>query len=233
MIGSTLARETNAGVYQHIGPEIGVAATKSFISQSAILLQMAVFFGKQRELTDTEAQRILRAFRELPKLIEKILTQSERIKQLAEKYKKFDDFMFLGRKYNFPTALEGALKLKEISYAHAEGLAAGELKHGPIAMIDKDFPSVFIAPKDSIYEKNFSNIKEIKARDGLVLAVTTEGNTDLERVVDDVIYIPETLEMLYPFLAVVPLQLFGYWNAVLRGYNVDKPRNLAKSVTVE
>ncbi|MEK7138547.1 MAG: glutamine--fructose-6-phosphate transaminase (isomerizing) [Patescibacteria group bacterium] len=233
VIGSTLARETNAGVYQHIGPEIGVAATKSFISQSAVLLQMAVFFGKQRGLTDTEAHRILKAFRDLPKLIEKILTQSEKIKQLADKYKKFDDFMFLGRKYNFPTALEGALKLKEISYAHAEGLAAGELKHGPIAMIDKDFPSVFIAPKDSIYEKNFSNIKEIKARDGVILAVTTEGNTDLERVVDDVIYIPETLEMLYPFLAVIPLQLFGYWNAVLRGYNVDKPRNLAKSVTVE
>lgn len=233
VIGSTLARETNAGVYQHIGPEIGVAATKSFISQSAILLQMGIFFGKQRGLTDSAAHKILKSFHSLPKLIEKILTQSDEVKKLAEKYKNFENFMFLGRKYNFPTALEGALKLKEISYAHAEGLPTGELKHGPIAMIDKNFPSIFIAPKDSIYSKNFSNIQEIKAREGLVLAVTTEGNKDLEKIADDVIYIPETLEMLYPFLAVVPLQLFAYWSAVIRGYNVDKPRNLAKSVTVE
>lgn len=232
-IGSTLARETHAGVYQHIGPEIGVAATKSFVSQAAIMLQMAVFLGKQRGLTDTAAHKILKGLRDLPLKMSRILDQSEKIKSLAEKYEKFDNFMFLGRKYNFPTALEGALKLKEISYAHAEGLPAGELKHGPIAMIDKDFPSIFIAPKDSIYEKNFSNIKEIRARNGLVLAVTTEGNLDLEKAVDDVIYIPETLPILYPFLAVVPLQLFAYSSAVIRGYNVDKPRNLAKSVTVE
>lgn len=233
VIGSTLARETNAGVYQHIGPEIGVAATKSFISQSAVLLQMAVFFGKQRDLTDTAAHKLLKSFRDLPKLIDKILAKSESLKQLAEKYKGYENFMFLGRRYNFPTALEGALKLKEISYAHAEGLPTGELKHGPIAMIDKDFPSVFIMPKDSVYEKNFSNIQEIKARNGRVIAVTTEGNKDLEGVADDVVYVPQTLEMLYPFLTVIPLQLFAYWSAVIRGYNVDKPRNLAKSVTVE
>lgn len=233
VIGSTLARETNAGVYQHIGPEIGVAATKSFVSQSSILLQMAVFFGKQRDLSDASAYKILKSFRGLPGLIEKILRESEKIKQLAEKYKGYENFMFLGRKYNFPAALEGALKLKEISYAHAEGLPTGELKHGPIAMIDKRFPSVFIAPDDSVYGKNFSNIQEIKARDGLVIAITNEGNKGLEGVADDVIYIPETLEILYPFVAVVPLQLFAYWSAILRGYNVDKPRNLAKSVTVE
>ncbi|MEK7181357.1 MAG: glutamine--fructose-6-phosphate transaminase (isomerizing) [Patescibacteria group bacterium] len=233
VIGSTLARETHGGVYQHVGPEIGVAATKSFISQSAILLQIAVFLGKQRELSDAAAYKILRVFKSLPKLVDKILTQSEAIKNLAAKYKEYDDFLFLGRKYNYPVAYEGALKLKEISYAHAEGLAAGELKHGPIAMIDKDFPSVFIMPRDLVYDKNFSNVQEVKARGGRVLAITTEGNKDLEKIADDVIYVPEVPEILYPFLTIVPLQLFAYWNAVLRGYNVDKPRNLAKSVTVE
>ncbi len=233
VIGSTLARETNAGVYQHIGPEIGVAATKSFVSQSAILLQMAIFFGKQRGLSDAAAYKILRTFRNLPKLVQKILDKSEDIKAVAEKYKDSRDFLFLGRKYNCPVAYEGALKLKEISYVHAEGLPTGELKHGPIAMIDKDFPSFFIMPKDSVYDKNFSNVQEIKARRGPVLALTTEGNEDLKGLADDVIYVPEVPEILYPFLAVIPLQLFAYFSAVLRGQNVDKPRNLAKSVTVE
>lgn len=234
VIGSTLARETNAGVYQHIGPEIGVAATKSFTSQAVILLQMAVFLGRQREgISPTAAHRILRYLQNLPKQAQKILDEADKVKTIAEKYKSFGNFMFLGRKYNFPVALEGALKLKEISYVHAEGLATGELKHGPIAMIDPNFPSIFIMPRDSVYDKNLSNLQEVKARRGLVIVITDEGNNEVESMADEVIYIPKTLESLFPFLTVIPLQLFAYYSAVLRGKNVDKPRNLAKSVTVE
>ncbi len=233
VVGSTLARETDAGVYQHIGPEIGVASTKAFTSQVAILNLLALFLGRQRGMSLVTGQRICEELQNLPDLIRLILERAENIKAIAEKYQDYNNFFYIGRKYNMPTALEGALKLKEISYVHAEGYGAGELKHGPIAMIDENFPTIAIAPSDSVYEKMVSNIQEIKARKGPVIAIATEGNGDLETLADDVIYIPKTLEMLTPILATIPLQLFAYHFAVLRGNDVDKPRNLAKSVTVE
>jgi glucosamine--fructose-6-phosphate aminotransferase (isomerizing) len=233
VIGSSIAREVDAGVYNHAGPEIGVAATKSFISQLAILALLTVYLGRQREMSLVMGKRILEELIEIPDLVRKVLDQNEEIKKLAEKYYQYNNFLFLGRKYNYPIALEGALKLKEISYIHAEGYPAGEMKHGPIAMIDENFPSVIIAPKDSVYEKMLSNIEEIKARKGKVLAITTEGNEEIARLVDDYFYIPKTLEMLTPILSVIPLQLFAYYMTVLKELDPDKPRNLAKSVTVE
>ncbi len=232
-VGSTIARETDAGVYQHIGPEIGVASTKAFLSQVTILALLTVLLGRQREMSLITGQRVISELKKIPDFIRKILTQTEQIKSLAEKYQPSENFLYLGRKYNLPVAHEGALKLKEISYVHAEGYGAGEMKHGPIAMIDQKFPSIFISPSDSVYEKMVSNIQEIKARQGPVLAIATEGNQDIKDLTDDVIYIPKTLEMLTPLLSVVPLQLFAYHFGVLRGHDVDKPRNLAKSVTVE
>ena len=234
-VGSTIARETDAGVYQHIGPEIGVASTKAFSSQIVILTLLTLLLGRQREMSLVMGKRIAQELKKIPALIKTMLTsrQTRRIKQLARAYQPYHNFLFLGRKYNFPVALEGALKLKEISYAHAEGYGAGEMKHGPIAMIDKNFPSVCIAPQDSVYEKMISNIEEIKARGGPVIAIATEGDKKIAQLADDIIYIPKTLEMLTPLLSVVPLQLFAYYFGVLRGYDVDKPRNLAKSVTVE
>jgi glucosamine--fructose-6-phosphate aminotransferase (isomerizing) len=169
----------------------------------------------------------------LPLKMRRILRAKEKIKEIAAKYSKYDNFLFLGRKYGFPVALEGALKLKEISYVHAEGCSAGEMKHGPIALVDKNFPSVFIAPRDSVYEKMVSNMEEIKARDGKIIAIATEGDEMIKKIADDVIYIPKTLELISPLLSIIPLQLFAYYMAVLRGCDVDKPRNLAKSVTVE
>ncbi len=170
----------------------------------------------------------------IPSLVSRVLSETSlRIKELAERYKESENFLFIGRKYNFPIALEGALKLKEISYVHAEGYGAGEMKHGPIALIDERFPTFAICPSDSVYEKVVSNIEEIKARRGPILAVATEGNEDIKRLTEDVVYIPKTLEMLTPILSVIPLQLFAYYVGVLRGRDVDKPRNLAKSVTVE
>lgn len=232
-VGSTMARETDAGVYQHIGPEIGVASTKAFTSQVAILALLTLLLGRQREMSLVTGERIAKELQKIPDLMKKILEQNDFIKGLAEKYKKYQNFFYLGRKYNMPVALEGALKIKEISYVHAEGYGAGEMKHGPIAMIDKNFPSIFIAPQDSVYEKMISNIEEIRARRGPVLAIATEGDEKIRELADDVIYIPKTLEMLTPLLSVVPLQLFAYHFGVQRGYDVDKPRNLAKSVTVE
>ena len=181
----------------------------------------------------TTGKRIAAELLNIPEYIERVLMLNDKIKTVAKQYAKFDDFFFLGRKYNYPIALEGALKLKEISYIHAEGGSSGELKHGPIAMIDPDFPAVFIAPKDSVYEKNVSNLQEVKARRGKIIAVATEGDEEISKVADEVFYIPKTLEMLTPLLAVVPLQLFAYQVAVAKGRDVDKPRNLAKSVTVE
>ncbi|MCD6114785.1 glutamine--fructose-6-phosphate transaminase (isomerizing), partial [bacterium] len=233
VVGSSIAREVDAGVYNHAGPEIGVAATKSFVSQLTVLALLTVFLGREREMSLVMGKRILDELTKISNLTEKVLAQKEKIKKLAEKYFQYNNFLFLGRKYNYPIALEGALKLKEISYIHAEGYPAGEMKHGPIAMIDENFPSVVIAPKDSVYEKMVSNIQEIKARKGKVLAITTEGNEEIEQLADDVIYIPKTLEMLTPILSVIPLQLFAYYIAVLKGLDPDKPRNLAKSVTVE
>ncbi|MDP3991458.1 MAG: glutamine--fructose-6-phosphate transaminase (isomerizing) [Candidatus Colwellbacteria bacterium] len=232
-IGSTASRETDAGVYQHIGPEVAVAATKSFVSQVSILALLTLFLGRKKNMSLVMGQRIAGELQRLPALMDKILTQQDLIKELAEKYSGYDNFLYLGRKYNYPIALEGALKIKEIAYVHAEGYASGEMKHGPIALVDKKFPSIVIVPRDSVYEKNVSNMEELKARGGPVMAVATEGDKDIKQIADDVIYIPKTLEMLTPILSVVPLHLFAYYVAVKRGLNVDRPRNLAKSVTVE
>ena len=233
VVGSTIAREIDAGVYNHAGPEIGVASTKAFISQLTALALLTLFLGRQRQMSLVTGKRIAEELLDLPEKIKKILGKKESIKLLAAKYSKLEDFLYLGRKYNFPIAYEGALKLKEISYVHAEGCGAGEMKHGPIAMIDENFPTVAVALRDSVYEKMISNIQEIKARRGKVLAVGTDGDSELAELADDVMYVPKTLEMLSPILAVIPLQFFAYYFAVLRGLNVDKPRNLAKSVTVE
>ncbi|OGZ95588.1 MAG: glutamine--fructose-6-phosphate aminotransferase [Candidatus Sungbacteria bacterium RIFCSPLOWO2_02_FULL_51_17] len=232
-VGSSIARETDAGVYQHIGPEIGVASTKAFTSQVAILALMTMLLGRSRDMSVVTGARIADDLQSIPNLIRKILQQSAHIKTIAKKYQKTKNFLYLGRKYNYPVALEGALKLKEISYAHAEGYSAGEMKHGPIAMIDKNFPSICVAPSDSVYEKNISNIQEVKARGGPVIAIATEGDKEIAELADDVIFIPPVREMLSPLLTVIPLQLFAYHFGVLRGHDVDKPRNLAKSVTVE
>jgi len=233
VVGSSIARETDAGVYTHSGPEIAVASTKAFTSQVAILALLAVMLGRQRRVSLATGQRIINELAVLPNKIKQVLTLNDEIRRIAEKYYQYKNFAFLGRKYNNPIAFEGALKLKELSYIHAEGFAAGELKHGPIALIDENFPSLVIAPLDSVYEKNYSNLMEIKARGGKIIALTTEGNEKIKEAADEAIYIPKTLEMLTPILAAVPLQLFAYHMAVLNGRDVDKPRNLAKSVTVE
>ena len=232
-VGSTIARETDAGVYNHAGPEISVASTKAFLSQMTALALLTIFLGRQRGMTQKEGREIARELKALPEKIEKILEQRGAIEMLAKKYGKNRDFLYIGRTHNFAVALEGALKLKEISYIHAEGCAAGEMKHGPIAMIDEHFPTVAIATKSSVYEKMISNIHEIKARKGPVIAVATEGDKEIAKLADDVLYVPKTLEMLSPILNIVPLQLFAYYFAKEKGLNVDRPRNLAKSVTVE
>ncbi len=231
--GSTQARETDAGVYNHAGPEIGVASTKAYTSQLAVLALLTLYLGRQRQLSLVMGQRIAKELSRIPELVREILKQEPQIKKLAEKYKDFDNMLYLGRKYNYATAREGAHKIKETAYIHAEGCRGGEPKHCEIALISENFPSVCIVPSDSVYEKMISNIQEIKARKGPVIAIATEGNEEIKKIVDDVIYIPKTLEMLTPILAIIPLQLFAYHTAVLRGCDVDKPRNLAKSVTVE
>ncbi|MFA5995333.1 MAG: glutamine--fructose-6-phosphate transaminase (isomerizing) [Patescibacteria group bacterium] len=233
VVGSTIAREVHAGAYSHAGPEIGVASTKAFISQLTALALVTIFLGRQRNMSITMGQRIAKELTELPEKIQTILDQKDVIKLIAKKYAQYKDFFFLGRKYNFPIAFEGALKLKEISYIHAEGYGAGDLKHGPIALIEPSFPAVMLVPQDSVYEKTFSNIQEVKARKGKVLAIATLGDEKVTQVADDVIFVPKTLEMLTPLLTVIPLQLFAYYIAVELGRDVDQPRNLAKSVTVE
>ena len=233
VVGSTIARESDGGIYLHAGPEIGVASTKAFVSTLTILTLLAVHLGRMRMLSANRAREILRALEALPKQVEKILAQNDTIKKLAKKYSNADDFFFLGRGYTFPIALEGALKLKEISYIHAEGYSAAEMKHGPIALIDAQTPTVFLLPQDAMYEKTLANLAMIRARQGPVIALATAGDKAIKKLVDDVIYLPEAPEPLYPILATVPLQLFAYHIAVARGCDVDKPRNLAKSVTVE
>lgn len=233
VVGSTVARETDAGVYNHAGPEIGVASTKALTSQLTILALLTLFLGRQRQLSLVMGQRIAKELSDLPGMVKKVLENNQKIEEIAKKYKDYNNFLYIGRKYNFPVALEGALKLKEISYIHAEGYGAGEMKHGPIALIDENFPTFAIVPSDSVYQKMISNIEEIKARRGKVIAIATEGDEEIKKIVDDVIYIPKTLEMLTPILSVIPLQLFAYHMGVARGCDVDKPRNLAKSVTVE
>jgi glucosamine--fructose-6-phosphate aminotransferase (isomerizing) len=232
-VESTQARETDAGVYNHAGPEIGVAATKTFTSQLAVLALTVLYLGRQRQLSLVMGQRIVDELARSPGLVEKVLQSAPQIKTIAEKYKDSQSMLFLGRKYNYPIAMEGALKMKELSYIHAEGVAAGEMKHGWIALVDDGFPVVAICPDDSVYEKNISNIMEMKARKASIIAVATEGNEEIAGIADDVIYIPKTLEMLTPIVSVVALQLLAYYTALARGCDIDKPRNLAKSVTVE
>jgi glucosamine--fructose-6-phosphate aminotransferase (isomerizing) len=233
VVGSTIAREANGGIYLHAGPEIGVASTKAFTSQVTVLTLFALLMGRIRMLPNTRAMKVIKALEHIPEQIESILDQNEKLKSIAEKYAACEDFFFLGRQYNFPVALEGALKLKEISYIHAEGYPAAEMKHGPIAMIDEKTPSVFLIPQDQLYDKTISNLQEIKARKGPIIAIATEGDEKIAKQVEDVIYIPRTMEPVFPLLGVVPLQLLSYHIAVKRGCDVDKPRNLAKSVTVE
>ncbi len=233
VVGSTIARQTEAGTYTLSGPEIGVASTKAFTSQLSILALWTLAFGRQRNMSFVMGKRIAQELNKIPTQVEKILQKAGEIKKIAQKYARASDFLYLGRKYNFPIALEGALKIKEIAYVHAEGYPTGEMKHGPIALIDKNFPSFFIVPQDSVYEKNISGMQEIKARGGKIIALATIGDKKITHLADDVIYIPKTLEMLTPLLSVIPLQLWAYYFGTKKGLNVDKPRNLAKSVTVE
>jgi glucosamine--fructose-6-phosphate aminotransferase (isomerizing) len=233
VVGSTIARESDGGIYMHAGPEIGVASTKAFVSTLTILALLGVHLGRMRMLSANRATELMKALEAAPAQIEAILNQNNIFKQLALKYAHAEDFFFLGRGYTFPVALEGALKLKEISYIHAEGYSAAEMKHGPIALIDEKTPTVFLVPRDSMYDRTMANLAMIRARKGPIIAVATEGDTQIAKVADDVIYIPKTLEPLYPILASIPLQLFAYHIAVARGCDVDKPRNLAKSVTVQ
>jgi len=232
-VGSTIARETDFGVYLHAGPEIGVASTKAFTSQVAALALFALYLARRRNLSILEGRRLVAALRALPDQVASILEQNDQIRELAKVYQDAPNFLYLGRGYQFPVALEGALKLKEVSYIHAEGYPAAEMKHGPIALIDENMPVVFLAPRDGVYHKIVSNIEEVKARDGKVIAVVSNGAPELQNVVDHFIRIPETHPALLPILTVVPLQLLAYHVAVLRGCDVDQPRNLAKSVTVE
>ncbi|EAZ82104.1 glutamine--fructose-6-phosphate transaminase (isomerizing) [Algoriphagus machipongonensis] len=234
VVGSSIPRATHAGSYTHAGPEIGVASTKAFTAQISVLAMMALKLGYQRgTLTESKYVQLLHELASVPSKVEEALTSNEAIKYIAEEYKDVRNALYLGRGYNFPVALEGALKLKEISYIHAEGYPAAEMKHGPIALIDEEMPVIFIATQDSSYEKVVSNIQEVKARKGKVIAVVTKGDTQVKNMADHVIEIPAIHEAFVPLVAVVPLQLLSYHIAVMRGCNVDQPRNLAKSVTVE
>jgi glucosamine--fructose-6-phosphate aminotransferase (isomerizing) len=234
VVGSSIPRATHAGSYTHAGPEIGVASTKAFTAQVTILTLMALRMAQLKGTIPTSRfMQILTELENLPQKVEKTLKTDDTIKKIAEEYMDVANFLYLGRGYNFPVALEGALKLKEISYIHAEGYPAAEMKHGPIALIDEKMPVVFVAPNKGIYDKVVSNIQEVKARDGRVIAIVTEGDKTIKSMADYVIEIPETEEMLVPLLATIPLQKLAYYMAILRGCNVDQPRNLAKSVTVE
>ena len=233
VVGSAIAQVTDAGVYNHAGPEYGVASTKIYTSQLVVLTLMALLIGRYQGLSFTEGSAVIQAVKKLPRQVKKILTDIEHIKKLAQEYSGYKDFLFIGRQHNYPTAMEGALKLKEISYIHAEGYAAGEMKHGPISLIDESFPTVAIVTQDATADKMLSNIQEIKARNGRVLAIAGENSGRVAEVCDDVIRVPETLPILQPVLNIVPLQLFAYFIARSKGRDIDKPRNLAKSVTVE
>jgi len=233
VVGSTIARETDAGVYLHAGPEIGVASTKAFTSQVTVLALMALLLARMRSMSFSRGSQLVKEFKMLPEKVENILKSRELIECIAEKYVDSTNFLYLGRGINFPVALEGALKLKEISYIHAEGYPAAEMKHGPIALIDENMPVVVIATRDSTYDKIVSNIEEVRARKGKIIAIATEGDDYIKTKVDHVIYVPPFMEFLTPILTIIPLQLLAYYIAVKRGCDVDQPRNLAKSVTVE
>jgi len=233
VVGSSIARETGLGVYNHAGPEISVASTKAFASQVTVFALLTMFLGRQREMSVVMGQRIGEALQELPSLVHRALLTEPAIIEIAKKYKDIKSLLTMGRKYNAPIATEAAIKFKEVCYIPTIDLPAGEMKHGTIALIDKDFPTLIIAPEDSVYEKTKSNLEEIKARGGKIIAITTEGNEELKAFTPDVMYIPKTLEMLTPILSVIPIYLLAYHIARLRGNDIDKPRNLAKSVTVE
>ncbi|MEE9271043.1 MAG: glutamine--fructose-6-phosphate transaminase (isomerizing) [Candidatus Krumholzibacteria bacterium] len=233
VVGSTIARESDGGVYTHAGPEVGVASTKAFTSQISVLSLFALLLGRTRGMSRTRGQEIIDALYRIPEQVQQILDQNDQIYEIAKAYCNDTNFLYLGRGANFPIALEGALKLKEISYMHAEGYPAAEMKHGPIALIDKNMPVVVICPKDNAYNKILGNIAEVKTRKGRLVVIANEDDVEATKVADHVITIPETLDMLYPILTVIPLQLLAYHIAVLRGCDVDQPRNLAKSVTVE
>jgi glucosamine--fructose-6-phosphate aminotransferase (isomerizing) len=233
VVGSTIAQEADGGVYLHAGPEVGVASTKAYTSQLAVLTMLALYFGRLRHLSYDAGRRIIKALKEIPDRVSEALETNAEVKRIAEKYYTADNFLYLGRQYHFPTALEGALKLKEISYIHAEGYPAAEMKHGPIALVDENTPSVFIMPQGFVYEKVLANLEEIKARGGPVIAIVGEGDMHVRGLADDIIHVPVVESFLQPIVTIVPLQLLAYHIAVLRGCDVDKPRNLAKSVTVE
>jgi glucosamine--fructose-6-phosphate aminotransferase (isomerizing) len=233
VVGSSIARETDAGIYLHVGPEIGVASTKAFTGQVAALAMLAAYLGRRRHLSSERMNAFLAELSAVPEKAERILEQTDRIKQLAHGLTEWDNCLYLGRGVNYPVALEGALKLKELSYIHAEGLPAAEMKHGPIAMIDPGMPVVFIAPRDHTYDKILTNMEEVRSRGGHLIAIATEGDRGIVQIAHDVVFVPETMPLLTPLLTTIPLQLLAYHAALLRGYDVDKPRNLAKSVTVE
>jgi glucosamine--fructose-6-phosphate aminotransferase (isomerizing) len=232
-VGSSIAREADGGVYLHAGPEVGVASTKAFTNQVAVLTMLALYFGRLRHLSSLQGQRMIRELRGIPDVVRRTLGCDEAVRRVAEKYCNVSNFLYLGRQYHYPVALEGALKLKEISYIHAEGYPAAEMKHGPIALVDPQTPSVFLMPRGPIFDKVMSNLMEVKARKGPVIAIVSEGEEEVAAVADDVIEVPEVPEYLQPLVTAVPLQLLAYHVALLRGCDVDKPRNLAKSVTVE
>ena len=233
VVGSTIAQEADGGIYLHAGAEVGVASTKAYTSQCVVLAMLALHFGRLRHLSYSAGRIVIEGLHKLPDQIEKSLQCSSEVERIAKKYAHCANFLYLGRQYNFPTALEGALKLKEISYIHAEGYPAAEMKHGPIALVDENTPSVFLVPQGFVYDKVMSNLEEIKARGGPVIAVVGEGDTWVREIADEVIEIPQVNEILQPMINVIPLQLLAYHIAVLRGCDVDRPRNLAKSVTVE
>lgn len=233
VVGSSIAREADGGVYLHAGPEIGVASTKAFTNQVAVLAMLALFLGRMRHLSSLQGARMVEELRAIPDAVRRVLSCHDAVKSIAEKYFHVNNFLYLGRQYHFPVALEGALKLKEISYIHAEGYPAAEMKHGPIALVDEFTPSVFLMPRGPIFDKVMSNLEEVKARGGPVIAIACEGDEEAAARADEVIFVPEVPDYLQPLVSVVPLQFLAYHIALLRGCDVDKPRNLAKSVTVE
>ena len=233
VVGSSIARESEGGIYLHAGPEIGVASTKAFTAQVVALLLLGLYLGRRRGLTVEDGRALVAQLLALPGLVERTLAIEAEVRALAARYADAPNALYLGRGLNFPVALEGALKLKEISYIHAEGYPAAEMKHGPIALIDENMPVVFLAPRDSVYTKVVSAMQEVKARGGRIIAITSEGPDDLSHLADHQIAVPAAAPLLSPVLTVIPLQLLAYYIAVLRGCDVDRPRNLAKSVTVE
>jgi glucosamine--fructose-6-phosphate aminotransferase (isomerizing) len=233
-VGSSIARETHAGAYTHAGPEIGVASTKAFTAQVAVLSLIALRIAHDRgAIRESDYHRLLQELDSIPAKIEKMLESDAQVLEIARRFKDSQHFLYLGRSYNFPVALEGALKLKEISYIHAEGYPAAEMKHGPIALIDENMPVVVIAPLNTHYEKIVSNVQEVKARNGRVICIVNKGDTELRKLAEYVIEVEDTMDVFTPLLTTIPLQLLAYHIAVMRGCNVDQPRNLAKSVTVE